>query len=764
MSSGDESEENEPQPPSKKRKQWLKGGKVPRETYRRWMAQDRDEGEVSDPDQANLVDAGHQAFNNDSQADLTVEVHQEVINDDDGGMDSESSSQSSIETNGSPEFSSDSGQENVNSSSESDCEYDTRPMNIPLFPGSKNTKGEAVSQLLDLCCKHTVSKALLNDLVVYTHNLLPRHNTFPPTPYFFEKEIGPFIPPDLCVPHFCCENCGAYLGTTEERQNNCVCTTETVEKQFYEFPLTTQIKYLFEERNLADAMDSYKTKAGNCSDICTAEEYLTVRSKFNGKYDVILLTNADGLSPHKNSCEEIWALTYTICEVPPSLRKVFTMVTQIWYGKKKPYMNGFMVPFAKSTADLCKKGVVWTHPKTKVVHTTRGTAPAYTLDAPARAMLQNITSHSGAYSCNICEIEGERIKHGKGTKTIFPYIEDEDLVLRDKDVMDTQQNSVLTDGIVCKGVRGDSILNSIPYCNRGNALIYDYMHLVLLGVTRQFFQMWIKGEKNGLPTKKGHKPPWYIGSKSKTIDRFLISIQRIYEFTRFPKYTAKFKANKASAWLVWLLFVSVPALHNNLREEYFQHWLLLVIAMNLLLQEVIPQDDIEMARLLLSVFAEEAQNLYGKEAMTYNVHGLQHMALMVKRWGGLWATSTFLFEGYNGVIVRNLHGTIHISQEFGNVFGRHIANVTLKNVLSTEDEECRSRPLVKGKVFYSDLSEQELELLHQLFPAAQRRVPLYGRVQMGKTIYTSISYTAERATNNKSVCFNRNKKNIIWCY
>ncbi|KAK3910317.1 Peptide chain release factor 1 [Frankliniella fusca] len=757
MSSGEESEGNIPHPP-KRRKQWMKGGRVPRETYRRWLTQARPAVQDSDEDSSeedvnlqNNFDAEQQAINDGALEDLDVEAHQEEIFEEDG--DSERESLRSIISN----LISDSDQENVSSSSESGAEHDDNPLSIPLFPGSKTTKGEAISKLLDVCCKHATSKALLNDLVVYIYNLLPKFNTFPSTPYFFEKAIGPYIPPDLCVSHYCCEKCGAYLGTPEERENNCVCDV-TAEKIFYEFPLATQLKYLFEERNLADVMDSYEIKVGNSSDITTGEEYLKVKSNLKGKYDVILLTNSDGLQPHNNSTEEIWAVTYTICEVPPGLRRVFTMVTQIWYGKKKPFMNGFMVPFAKSTIELFQKGVVWTHPKSKIVHTTRGTAPAFTLDAPARAMLQNVTSHSGSCSCNICEIEGERIKHGKGTKTIFPYVEDEELVLRDKDAMEAQTQSLLLSGIVCKGVRGDSILNTIPLCNRGSAVIYDYMHLVLLGVTRQFYCMFMKGERNGLPTKGIQKPPWYIGHKSKIIDVFLSSIERTYEFTRFPKYCDKYKAYKAQTWLTWLLFVSILVFHENLPEVYSQHWLLLVIAINLLLKEVISQDDVEMARLLLSEFVEEAQQLYGKEVMTYNVHGLLHMALMVKRWGALWATSTFLFESYNGVIVRNLHGTIHIQEEFANVFGRHVANATLRNVVSNADVDGTSGPCVMGKMFYSDLSVQELELLQQQFPDASQRVPLYARVRKGKTVYTSVSYSAEKATNNKNVSFKLNGK------
>ncbi|KAE8741643.1 hypothetical protein FOCC_FOCC012845 [Frankliniella occidentalis] len=162
--------------------------------------------------------------------------------------------------------------------------------------------------------------------------------------------------------------------------------------------------------------------------------------------------------------------------------------------------------------------------------------------------------------------------------------------------------------------------------------------------------------------------------------------------TRFPKDISKYKSYKASTWLLLLLYVSLIVLQRCLPEKYFQHWLLVVIAVHLLLQEVISEEDVELARLLLSVFVEESEELYGKGIMTYNLHGLQHMALMVKRWGALWSNSTFLFEDYNGVITRNLHGTNLISEEFVNLLGGHVANETLENVLHVEIDKLSSNP------------------------------------------------------------------------
>ncbi|KAK3928203.1 Glycine--tRNA ligase beta subunit [Frankliniella fusca] len=88
------------------------------------------------------------------------------------------------------------------------------------------------------------------------------------------------------------------------------------------------------------------------------------------------------------------------------------------------------------------------------------------------------------------------------------------------------------------------------------------------------------------------------------------------------------------------------------------------------------------------------------------------------------------------------------------VFGRHIANATLKNQLLLEKHELLSTPVVKGKEFYRELTAEELELLREHVPNAQQRIPIYSRVQQGKTVFTSLWYTAaEHATDNKNVLF-----------
>ena len=56
---------------------------------------------------------------------------------------------------------------------------------------------------------------------------------------------------------------------------------------------------------------------------------------------------------------------------------------------------------------------------------------------------------------------------------------------------------------------------------------FDYMHLVLLGVTRKLLQLWF--------TKTHHSEIWYLGNVVKDIDILLCSIYPPNEIKRTPR-------------------------------------------------------------------------------------------------------------------------------------------------------------------------------------------------------------------------------------
>ena len=55
------------------------------------------------------------------------------------------------------------------------------------------------------------------------------------------------------------------------------------------------------------------------------------------------------------------------------------------------------------------------------------------------------------------------------------------------------------------------------------------------------------------------------------------------------------------------------------------------------------------------MFVAQTETLYGKEAMTFNVHQILHLAVNVRDRGPLWSHSDFPFESGNGKLVKKIY-------------------------------------------------------------------------------------------------------------
>lgn len=167
------------------------------------------------------------------------------------------------------------------SSSEDEFNHNSKFVFMPdkLFNSASHTTGEAISLLMDLYSKHAITKSCMKDLVQLIHRLLPAGNTFPRSFHLLKKHLKPFIPSKSVVVHYVCEKCLSYLGNDEV--NQCRLCPNSKKIKYYELPVSLQIKYLFEKRNLADAMDNFRghSKAG---DITNGNEYIRLKNVLQG--------------------------------------------------------------------------------------------------------------------------------------------------------------------------------------------------------------------------------------------------------------------------------------------------------------------------------------------------------------------------------------------------------------------------------------------------------------------------------------------------
>lgn len=232
------------------------------------------------------------------------------------------------------------------------------------------------------------------------------------------------------------------------------------------------------------------------------------------------------------------------------------------------------------------------------------------------------------------------IEKGDGNVRVYPHPKDHEYPARlPKDTLRHAKEAEESNKRVF-GMRVRSILTEIPDFDIVWSLDPDYMHAVLLGVCRQFANLWF--------SKSNHAEKFYLGEKvEKLLDSLLESIKPISEISRTPRKMSERQHWKAHEWLSWLLVYSLPLMRKVFPMELVQHWSLLVDAIVILLKKGVTKSEIFFAEKSLISFIQQTEEIYGLEHCSFNVHLLSHLPRSVLNWGPLYGHSAFAFENKN---------------------------------------------------------------------------------------------------------------------
>lgn len=206
-----------------------------------------------------------------------------------------------------------------------------------------------------------------------------------------------------------------------------------------------------------------------------------------------------------------------------------------------------------------------------------------------------------------------------------------------------------------RGVITVSPLINMPQFHIVWSFVPDYMHCVLLGVVRQFLELWLESAGKA----------FYVGRSQQAIDSRLMAISPPKDVRRAPRPSKEKRFWKAKECENWLLFYCLPVLDGILGRQYLQHWACLVEALHVMLEPRVSFADLAVAEGLLLDFHGNAEVLYGPECMTYNMHQLLHLGKSVRHWGPLWAHSAFPFEAGNGTLKAAVKSSNGIASQIG---------------------------------------------------------------------------------------------------
>ncbi|GBN46943.1 hypothetical protein AVEN_90643-1 [Araneus ventricosus] len=266
---------------------------------------------------------------------------------------------------------------------------------------------------------------------------------------------------------------------------------------------------------------------------------------------------------------------------------------------------------------------------------------------PARAAIQNFILYNGKYGCGFCQHSGERVEKGKGFCRIYPLQQPLPEIRSVEQCVNFSEEDSLT-GKAVHGVKGPTELMKLyPNFDLVQSFVPDYMHAVLLGVVRQIVSLWIQTSSNDFS----------INQKSlRVLNHRILNIKFPQETTRKLRSTNEVLFWKASEFRIFL-FVSPIILKHLISKNVYNHWLLLVHRISLLLDNEVTTNDLEEAEFALQKFVYGVKDIYGIQEQTYNIHLLLHLPQAIKSWGPLWAHSCFIYEGALGQLKQFHHGT-----------------------------------------------------------------------------------------------------------
>lgn len=331
--------------------------------------------------------------------------------------------------------------------------------------------------------------------------------------------------------------------------------------------------------------------------------------------------NVDGLPLFRSSNIQFWPILGIVKN--STQNTPFTI--GIFCGMSKPRpLEKFLDDFINELGYLLKEGIKFGNKKYRVdVH-------SFVCDAPAKAFLKQIKSHSGYSSCDKCTEPGSYVQRRIIMRnTSAPKRTDESFKLQLDEEHHIDKSPLLKLEI--------GLVTSFPI---------DYMHCVCLGVVRKLVQSWIDGQP--IQVKLSSRSTNIISGR-------LISLKHCIstEINRKPRSLSEFQRWKATELRTLLLYTGPLVLKNVIDEAIYQHFLLLHCAITILIsKQHISRFTCGFANELLNIFVNHCESIYGLQFYVYNVHSLSHLSNDVERFGPLDTFSAFVFENYLGQIKR----------------------------------------------------------------------------------------------------------------
>ena len=467
--------------------------------------------------------------------------------------------------------------------------------------------------------------------------------------------------------------------------------------------------------------------------------------------------NTDGVPLFHSSAFSMWPFYLKINELPIRIRDCLSnkLLAGVWFGTQKPSINTFLKPFCDTMKSLYEDGLVVQSPDLLSPFICRAIVLSGTCDMPAKATALNMINHNGFYACPYCEQPGQTESVGRGNVHVYPYL------TRNPDGPKRSHSSVqmcsklsMNGTLREKGINAPgTCLLTLPLYDVVKGTGIDYMHCVLLNVTRFLVNLWFDSSH--------HTEAWSCSRRLHLADSRLKSIRPPSCITRAPKSLVE---RKASEYHSWLFFYSLPIMLSILPSSYYKHYSLLCQAIHTLNSCSITRSSLEKARNMLKRYYSHFSNLYGERYLTCNMHQLLHLADSVEQLGPLYTFSCFDHESANGALARMVHSNCGLDKQIMHTFStvQTMCSIAAENdvqVQYLDDALHYSKPVARqqtkllGACDIVKVDNVTSRLLQPYMLNIPETIKQYARVQVNNTIYHGDIYDRISRHNNTVISF-----------
>lgn len=648
----------------------------------------------------------------------------------------------------------------------------------PVYPGARISNAVSMLLIMTFVMTHKITGVALKDLLslIDIHCLMP-HRLIRSL-YKFKQYFRSVQTP--LMHYYYCSNCSTSVNPECKKCPNVLCQSEISEQNrcfFIQLSIIDQLKAIFSRKgfynDLLHRFSRKKKNKDNIEDIYDGANYQQHMKdgEFLSKKENISLTwNVDGIPIFKSSNYSMWPIYLAINELPLDKRwkRNNIILAGLWLGHQKPDMLLFLKPFTESLTTLYSEGVRISSPDIQETFICRGMLLCGTCDLPAKAIVYNMLQFNGYHGCSHCKQSGKQLSTtaGSGGKVhIYPYIQENPLgPLRTNDETESHSRKAVDTTKPECGVKGPSWLCTVPRYNVIDGNVVDYMHCVLLGVTKMLLKLWFNSEHS--------KELWYCGNQVEKADSKLLQIKPPTTITRVPRSIQQHRSYwKASEYRAWLLFYSLPVMLNILPTEYLAHHMLLVESVFILLQNSITHAMVKKAEAMIKHYCFKMHVYYSEKCMTANVHHLLHLPHVVAKFGPLFAYSCFPFESMNGNLLRLIKGTQHVDQQIIEAIGirQKLPQIveaqlvsgteadTLYHQMTDVSYQPESSVAIGSDCIGLGSVEHRSSLLNPTHQQALMKVTssknlgIFKKIALGKLVLHSLQYTRVKKRNNYTI-------------